>query len=164
MDEPIIDGNCGELCGFHCCRSHEGAATLGMYLLPQEYESVQRQLNVEYEVHSSYDYEILGAKKLFYIFCNNNSGCLREYRPIQCRTYPLEPHLINGQLKMIIEKEQLHLCPLIEKKDIWREEYIKGIYSGWRLLLTIEPIRRHIEAISRNRNDILCFIEDVEKN
>ncbi|MCH4890972.1 hypothetical protein EZV73_25565 [Acidaminobacter sp. JC074] len=162
MNEPIIDGNCGIMCGYHCCRSHEDEASLGMYLLPLEYEAIQKDRGVDFEVHSSYDYEIHGAKKLFYIFCNNNSGCLRNYRPVQCRTYPLEPHFEDGQLKMIIEKNQLHTCPLIENKDIWRKEFIKGIYAGWELLLTLEPVSRYIEALSEKRKDYLSYVKPVD--
>ncbi len=152
MNEPIVDGNCGDLCNYHCCRSHESDESLGMYLLPEEFETVQTNLNVYFEVHSSYQYELPhGTKKLYYIFCNNDSGCLRFNRPIQCRTYPLEPHLIGDDFSLIIEKEQLHACPLIEQMALWRPEFLRGIYEGWVLLLTIEKIRLYIEEVSRDR-------------
>ena len=42
MNEPIIDGNCGALCGYHCCRRIDlTGERLGMYLLPLEYEYMQ---------------------------------------------------------------------------------------------------------------------------
>lgn len=157
MDEPIIDGNCGELCGYHCCRGYDGDEDLGMYLLPLEYEMVQEKLKVPYERHTSKDYELMNLKKQYYIFCTNDSGCLREFRPIQCRTYPIEPHLVNGTLQLIVEKTQLHECPLINKRELWRDEYIDGIYQGWTLLLTIKPIRKYIESISNKRGDNVSY-------
>jgi len=162
MNEAIIEGNCGQLCDYHCCRSHEEDEDLGMYLLPLEYEAIQKNRGVDFEVHSSYDYEIYGAKKLFYIFCNNNSGCLREFRPVQCRTYPLEPHMEDGKLMMIIENDQFHKCPLIDNRAIWRKEFIKGIYAGWALLLTLEPVLRHIEVVSRKRKGYYAYVKPVD--
>lgn len=154
MNEAIVEGNCGELCNYHCCRSHESDETLGMYLLPEEYEAVQKHLAVEFEVHASYQYELpVGTKKLYYIFCNNDSGCLRSNRPIQCRTYPLEPHLIDGQLTLIVEKNQLHVCPLIEQTNKWRPEFLEGVYKGWTLLLTLEKVRMYIDETSKTRQN-----------
>lgn len=158
MNEPIIEGNCGELCGFHCCRSHESDEALGMYLLPLEFEAVQKNLNVPYEVHSSKTYDLKGVKKQYYIFCHNDSGCLRNHRPIQCRTYPLVPHLENENLHLVIDNEQLHDCPLIHKRELWREAYIKGVYEGWQLLLTLKPIKKYIRAQSKEREHYISII------
>jgi len=152
MDEPIVDGNCGELCGYHCCRSHEGEENLGMYLVPFEYESIQSNMDIDYEVHTSYNYELpKPLKRQYYIFCSNNSGCLRKLRPIQCRTYPLEPHIEDNELHLIIEKNQLHACPLISQRELWRKEFIEGIYKAWTLLLEDETIRAYIESLSKKR-------------
>lgn len=149
MDQAIIEGNCGQLCNYHCCRSHEADDSLGMYLLPKEYQAVQADLDVAYEVHSSYQYELpKGIKKQYYIFCHNNSGCLRDNRPIQCRTYPLEAHYIEGELQLVIENDQLHACPLLNDTGNWRKEFLLGIYKGWQLLLEIEKIKSYISELS----------------
>lgn len=165
MNEPIVEGNCGELCNYHCCRSHDDEGSLGMYLLPEEFEAVQKQLDVSYEVHSSYAYDLpRGTKKLYYIFCSNDSGCLRNHRPIQCRTYPLEPHVINGTLCFIIEKNQFHSCPLIHQTELWRREFLEGIYKGWEVLLTIESIKKYVEALSLTRESEQNIGKSFDKN
>lgn len=152
MDEPIVNGNCGELCGYHCCRSHEADENLGMYLIPYEYEVVQSRLDIEYEVHSSYTYDLpRPLKRQYYVFCHNNSGCLRKMRPLQCRTYPLEPHLNGDILQLVIEKDQLHACPLIDQQQIWRPEFVKGVYEAWQLLLEEDKIKTYIISLSETR-------------
>ena len=166
MDEPIIDGNCGELCDYHCCRSHEGENNkLGMYLLPLEYELMQKDSVVDFEIHSNLIYEMPSKiKKLYYIFCDEANGCLRSMRPIQCRTYPFEPHIENDKLFLIIEKNQIHSCPLLNKKDSWRWEFVIGIYKGWELLIQIPRLKYYIKKISEKRlkNDNISDKYDLD--
>jgi|LGVE01.1.fsa_nt_gb hypothetical protein len=41
MDESIIGINCGLLWDFHCCKDNdEDDESIGIYLLPEEYEPV----------------------------------------------------------------------------------------------------------------------------
>lgn len=151
MDEPVIEGNCGLLCDFHCCRSHERDHRLGMYLLPGEFKAMQGH-HADYEVHSRYHYELPdGIKHLHYIFCSDDSGCLRELRPIQCRTYPFEPHLEDGKLYLVVEQEQLHDCPLLKTPEKWRRAFVQGVYKGWQLLLTMDRVRNYVLAASKER-------------
>ena len=155
MNESIIEGDCGKLCNYHCCRNtNESGEDMGIYLLPLEYELILR--NTEFskklvvETHSCDDYYInptLGS--LYYMVCNLEKECMRDLRPIQCRTYPFEPMVINNQLKLVVQKEQDHKCPLISKKDTWRKAFIKGIYLGWEELLKISEIKAHIEYDSK---------------
>ena len=153
MDTSIIDDNCGLLCNFHCCREeHESGERMGMYLLPYEYESIQTKVSPEFEIHQNGDYDLPPkTKQLYYMFCDGARNCLREYRPIQCRTYPLEPHLIGGQLHLVIEKDQIHACPLLSQQERWRPEFIEGIYQGWKLLVTIPEVRYFIEQLTQER-------------
>ncbi len=81
--------------------------------------------------------------------CNLEKECLRDLRPIQCRTYPFEPIIINNQLKLIVQKVQDHKCPLISKKIYGEKQFIKGIYLGWEELLKISEIKAHIEYDSK---------------
>lgn len=153
MNEPIISGNCGELCGYHCCRpSDEAEEKLGMYLLPLEYEYMQSEVVRDFEIHTSRLYEMPPKiKKLYYIHCHQDEGCLRDYRPIQCRTYPFEPHLENGVFSLVIEKDQLHACPLLEGFSSWRQEFIDGVYDGWLELIKAPIIRYHVNYYSTER-------------
>ncbi|MBN2797070.1 MAG: hypothetical protein JXR88_16785 [Clostridia bacterium] len=148
MDEPIIDGNCGELCNFHCCRSHSEKERMGMYLIPHEFKMMQN-FHVDYEVHTKHLYDMpKGVKRLYYIFCPDDSGCLRQKRPIQCRTYPFEPHYEEDVLTLVVEKEQIHQCPLLNKTEIWRKEFIEGVLRGWQLLCTVDEIKAFVKTYS----------------
>lgn len=154
MDEALIAGNCGEQCGYHCCRRIDvDGKRLGMYLVPLEYEYMQSQVVTDYELHRHQDYNLPPKiKKYYYIYCHLAEGCLREYRPIQCRTYPFEPHLENGVFSLVIEKEQIHGCVMIERRSEWRQAFVDGIYNGWLELLKIPIIKYHIEYFSKERS------------
>ncbi|KNF08965.1 hypothetical protein CLPU_4c00110 [Gottschalkia purinilytica] len=157
MDNSIIDGDCGELCNYHCCRDFDSdGEKLGIYLMPYEYESMLRNSRflegVKVEKHSSKDYFISKKIKfLHYIFCGVESKCLREYRPIQCRTYPFEPHLEDDTLSLVVEKDQVHDCPLLSDTSKWREEFVRGIYMGWKELITIPKVYEFVVYESRRR-------------
>lgn len=153
MDEAIIAGNCGELCGYHCCRRIDlDGKRLGIYLLPLEYEYMQRAIVSDYELHLQKQYKMPPKiKKLYYIYCHLDDGCLRACRPIQCRTYPFEPHLEKGEFSLVIEKEQLHACPLIKGGPPWRQAFIDGVDQGWRELLKIPLIKYYVEYLSKER-------------
>lgn len=153
MNETIVDGNCGEQCDYHCCRHSDGKGQrMGMYLLPYEFECMQQKQAKSFEVHSCKQYDMPpGIKKMFYLYCDEAEGCLREMRPVQCRTYPFEPHLENGQLTLVIEKNQIHACPLLNSLSTWRPAFIKGIYAGWLELIKIPKIHHFIEMESLDR-------------
>lgn len=154
MDQAIIAGNCGELCGYHCCRRIDGDGNrLGMYCLPLEYEYMQAAVVTDYEVHSQKHYKMAPKiKKMYYIYCHLAEGCLRDHRPIQCRTYPFEPHLDNGVFSLVIEKDQLHHCPLITHRSEWRQAFVDGVFNGWLELLKIPIISYHVEYFSKERS------------
>ncbi len=157
MDEPVINGNCGTLCNYHCCRERaEDGDKMGIYLLPLEYEAVIKDLEIEKHLritsHSAKVYEMPSSiKYLYFVYCTDSSGCMRRNRPIQCRTYPFEPHLENGELWIVVPDEQIHDCPLLKQEDTWRPEFIRGVYEGWRLLLTIPLVKDLIAFDSKER-------------
>ena len=157
MDQPIIEDNCGELCGYHCCRRIDiTGERLGMYLLPLEYEYMQIEKATEHEAHSYLLYDMPPKiKKRHYIYCHEKEGCLRELRPIQCRTFPFEPHIENGEFSLVIEREQIHACPLLGNIAEWRQEFIDGIWNGWLELMRI-PIVKY--------NTLYFSIERIESD
>lgn len=159
MGATIINGNCGELCNGHCCRrTMENGEALGIYFLPFEYQVMQAGENLiessTLEIHKSGGFELPeGIDQLIYGFCRDITQCDRELRPIQCRTYPFEPHLEDGKLRLVIEKEQVHECPLLSQRDRWNPEFEKGILAGWEILLQIPEIRIVVEAESEERRN-----------
>lgn len=153
MDQALITGDCGQLCGYHCCRRYDtDGRRLGMYLLPLEYEYMQEKVVSDYEVHTYQDYDIPPKiKKSYYIYCHLAAGCLRDHRPIQCRTYPFEPHLENDVLTLVIEKDQIHDCVLIDRLPEWRKGFIDGVYQGWLELIKIPMIKYYVNYFSQER-------------
>ncbi len=158
MNEPVIEGNCGTLCNYHCCRDDgDDGEKMGIYLLPLEYETMIRGNAFEKRLgitrHTNKVYEMPSKiKSLYFVYCSDSSQCLRDHRPIQCRTYPYEPHIENGELYLIVLKDQIHQCPLLKQEEKWRKEFIQGVYAGWQLLITIPIIRYLIEYDSRERD------------
>lgn len=159
MNEPIIEGDCGLLCNHHCCRScDENGEEMGMYLLPHEYESMIQlspfQNDIKVECHLRKDYHMpKKIKQLYYIYCGHTSGCLRAYRPVQCRTYPFEPHLEKGELFLVVERGQIHACPLLKDRERWRKAFVKGIFEGWEILMEIPEVRLMVNFDSIMRKD-----------
>ncbi len=153
MDEPLIQGNCGELCEYNCCRMvGKAGENLGIYLLPLEFEYMQKGKLKKYEIHHNDLYEMPPKiKKLYFTFCHEENGCIRNLRPVQCRTFPFEPHLYNDILSLVIEKNQIHTCPLIDQNELWRVEFTRGIYEGWKVLLDIPVIKYYIKHLSDAR-------------
>ncbi|MEW9121821.1 MAG: hypothetical protein AB2421_03840 [Thermotaleaceae bacterium] len=171
MGEKVLEEDCGFLCNSHCCRNKtETGEYIGIYLMPYEYESVyqgtplEKRLNVE--KHSSKIYYIPPKIKfLYYFHCDKEAGCFREKRPIQCRTYPFEPHIEKGKLSLVVEKEQIHCCPLLGRIKDLRKEFIKGVYKGWETLIQIGEVQSLIEYDSQERQrqkNIQHYIETTE--
>lgn len=157
MGEKVLEEDCGLLCNSHCCRNKtETGERIGIYLMPQEFESVYQgtalEQRLKVERHSSKIYYIPPRVKfLYYFHCDKEQGCFRELRPIQCRSYPFEPHLEKGKLTLVIEKEQIHHCPLLDRLQDLRKDFIKGIYKGWEILLQIPEVRLLVEYDSQER-------------
>ncbi|BEP30033.1 hypothetical protein [Helicovermis profundi] len=164
MDVTLTESNCGLLCNYHCCRAvDENGCALGIYFLPFEYNEIQKNEKLidenSIEIHTRKVYDLpVGINKMFFGNCKDNTNCIRSLRPIQCRTFPFAPHIENGKLYLIIEKEQEHDCPLIEKKELWNPDFEKSILKGWKELLRIKEIRILIEYdsfVRSNENNIL---------
>lgn len=159
MDISLIDGNCGELCGYHCCRpKHENGESLGIYFLPYEYEEMQKGEKLIDEstlnIHTNKSYDLpFGIKKLFYGYCKDSSNCIRNIRPIQCRTFPFVPHIEDGKLMIVIEKNQEHACPLIEDRTKWNKEFESRMLLAWKELIQIDKIKTLVEFDSHERLD-----------
>lgn len=148
MNASVLETDCGALCSHNCCRNdYEDPEDFGIYLLPYEYEHFLKETGMikpsQMVWHDAKDrfmpHELKG---LNYFYCDAEKDCLRNYRPIQCRAYPLEPHIENNELFLVVEKDQFHNCPLLKQAENWRKEYIKGMYDGWSLLIQIPDVKK----------------------
>jgi hypothetical protein len=172
LDEVLpINGDCGKLCSAACCQLdasyeqefenedfEEEEADLGMYLLPGE-EMVQDPedswLSMSEEDSAEYDFPTSWPKRTIFAKCRGPENCKREKRPIQCRTFPLYPHITEeGELALIYcDFELPYLCPLIEKETELNENFILATYSAWRRLIEEESIFDLIKQDSLAREE-----------
>lgn len=132
-----IDGDCGKLCEAACCTSTD--PDMGIYLLPGEEQLVMDAADdFEIEVEDACEYEVPRSWEgnLYFIRCVNPGKCNRFYRPIQCKMYPLEPHMANGKLSLILSSVKTpYVCPLISKKMRLDPIFIKTVYEVWHELI-----------------------------
>lgn len=176
-----IDGDCGRLCGSLCCTyepetascqtGHEGCSenaeaccepsegsSLGIYLLPGEeklFTGHEDWLEWDWEYAEDYEFPDNWHGKVYFLKCLNAPSCHRQMRPLQCRVFPLTPHLDQyGQLYMIYQSGQLpYKCPLIHEKIKLNEDFLKANYTVWKHLLRDPLIFDLVEMDSAFRED-----------
>ena len=115
----ILDFDCGTLCGAACC-THEGTEEMGIYLLPGEeavHEDDHDWLDFRIEKAEEHYMPESWSDEVHFVRCKTPPFCPREKRPIQCRTFPLAPHIdSDGELTLIYNDMELpYKCPLIEE-------------------------------------------------
>lgn len=154
--------DCGSLCQKACCQKTND--DLGIYLLPNEELVLPKEEDwLIWDQHQAenYDFPISWRGKTFFVSCNGN--CPREKRPIQCRTFPLTPHLsLQGDLSLIWETLELpYSCPLLENKEPLDEQFIQTLYRSWETLIADPLIWDLVEYDSRLREEEGYVIQTV---
>lgn len=154
--------DCGVLCQKACCQRWD--EDLGIYLLPNEDLLLREEKGwLTWERHRvrDYDFPPTWQGQAYFIKCN--SRCPREKRPMQCRTFPLAPHLAdNGELWLIWETLQLpYSCPLLERKEALNKEFVRTLYRAWQILLSDPLIEDLVSYDSRSREEEGAVIEIV---
>jgi len=149
---PLAD-DCGKLCGKICCRPDKNN-TLGMYLYPGEEEMFTREedwLRWERRNPGEDDFPASWNNLVYFICCTK--PCPRKHRPLNCRLFPLAPHLLkDGTLLLIYETLYLpYTCPLIKRKTPLRQDFIDAVAHCWQELLTDRRISDLVEMDSRER-------------
>lgn len=172
-----ISGDCGKLCNAICCtcnyepddleftaKGDENADNyLGLYLLPGE-EQVHIDAKAESGMEKDwiewgsiqaedYDYPESWKGRIYFIQCKTAPECPRKLRPIQCRTFPLAPHIDeNGIFHVIMNCDDLpYSCPLIEDETKLDERFILATYTVWKHLLKDPQIYDLVEMDSLER-------------
>lgn len=143
---PLLT-DCGELCSAACCNcggdgSHEDSLdfNMGIYLFPGEEKLFTRKEPwLKWSIEDAEDYEFPESwyGKIYFIRCKTPPHCPREMRPLQCRFYPLAPHLTkDDQLVMILSQVKLpYECPLIKEKRTLEPAFIQATYTVWKRLI-----------------------------
>ena len=132
--------DCGVLCGAVCCCYTDEDEELGIYLLPGEDKVHDRHdswLTWSAERAEDYDFPESWKGKVYFVKCKTPPECPRSKRPIQCRTFPLAPHIDeNGILSLIVNDSELpYQCPLIEEQIELNPEFVKATYTCWKHLI-----------------------------
>ena len=159
-----LSGDCGLLCGAVCCnfggqteRAPFPAVELGIYLLPGEDKLFAREEDrSRWETVNARDYDFPDSwkGKVYFIRCAGASSCRRDQRPIQCRTFPLAPHITeDGVFLLIPYTDPLpYKCPLIEENTPLDAKFVKATYTAWTRLLKDPLILDLVEMDSRHRD------------
>lgn len=139
--------DCGTLCGSACCSSASfGAGEFYIYLLPgeKEYlESVGCGFKIVREKSKEHNLPESWGEFIYVAQCPDKDECKREVRPIQCRTFPLQPHITpDGEFKMIMSNADLpYTCPFVEGEITVSEDFHRAAYEAWSMLIEDEDIR-----------------------
>ena len=103
------DFDCGQLCGAVCCLSESD--DMGIYLLPGEeavFEDGRDWLEWSTQNAEECGFPESWEGPVFFIKCKTPPYCVRDKRPIQCRTFPLMPYLTEvGELQMLYNDNEL---------------------------------------------------------
>lgn len=143
-----INGDCGLLCGSACCTcendsnpcNYIDSDSLGIYLLPGEDKLFSKKEDwLSWGRDRAEDYEFPDSWRgyVYFVKCKTAPKCRRHMRPMQCRTFPLAPHLDeDGRLYLIYQCEELpYECPLISEKIPLNPQFVKATYTAWSHLI-----------------------------
>jgi hypothetical protein len=158
-----IDGDCGRLCGSVCCcagteETDAQAPKLGIYLLPGENKLLTdfaRLFEWSAGKAEEGDFPDSWRGDVYFIRCKTPPVCQRNIRPLQCRFFPLAPHLLaDGSLRMILFPmgRLPYVCPLISERYPLSERFIRASYTVWGRLIRDPLIRDLVEYDSADRD------------
>lgn len=156
-----LDYDCGALCGAICCTCGENEEEgleqdLGIYLLPGEdklFSGKEDWLNWTKEPAEDFNFPESWTGKVSFVKCTTPPVCPRKKRPLQCRFFPLEPHLTeDGRLRLILCATPLpYSCPLITENMELTPSFIQATYTVWTHLLRDPLIFDLVEMDSADR-------------
>ena len=153
-----VQFDCGQICGAMCCIPEPEDEEMGIYLLPGEEKMQDKNdpwLTWSAEEAQDYDFPASWKGKVHFVQCQGPAKCRRELRPIQCRTFPLLPHLGEEGLELIYNDLDLpYLCPLIEEKARLMDDFLETTYENWKTLLEDPLIYDLVEKDSKARNKV----------
>lgn len=136
-----LDFDCGKLCGEVCCDdSQEEEGELVLYLLPGE--ELMYEDSDEFELYAMNASEVIYPHswkgQIFLVKCLNPPRCDRSLRPIQCRTFPLVPHLTkDGEFHLVLDASEFpYTCPIIRDHIKFNEDFLRVTYEVWMKLIT----------------------------
>lgn len=136
-----LDTDCGKLCGAACCTSaYEHGEEMGIFLLPGEEQLHSPQddwLDWSEESAEELGFPESWTDPVCFVHCKTPPVCPREKRPLQCRTFPLAPHLdAEGTLTLVYNDMDLpYRCPLIEEQMPLNDDFVQATQTVWAHLI-----------------------------
>ena len=126
-----VDFDCGKLCGEICCvydSEEYPNEDLALFLLPGE--------ELMYED-------------------SDPPRCDRSIRPIQCRTFPLVPHISkNGDFHLVLDESEFpYKCPIIERHIQFSHDFLRETYDVWKTLIKNPLVYDFVDMDSRRREN-----------
>ncbi len=155
-----LEFDCGKLCGEICCvydSEDYPNEDLALFLIPGEelmYEGSD-EFKVYYVDAKELDFPHSWKGDVGLVKCRNPPKCDRKIRPIQCRTFPLVPHISkNGDFHLVIDETEFpYKCPIIEKNMKFNEDFITENYEVWKILIENPLVYDFVDKDSRRREN-----------
>ena len=163
-----IDSDCGALCGAACCTCGGDSSLadgldydLGIYLLPGEdkvFTKKEDWLKWSVEYAEDYDFPESWFGKVYFVRCKTPPVCPREKRPLQCRFFPLAPHITKeGELRLILSPVDLpYTCPLIQEPIKLEDRFIQANYTVWKRLIK-DPLIHDLVQMDSSGRDLISL-------
>ena len=150
--------DCGMICGSACCTAVSDE-DMGIYLLLGEEKIHDRNadwLTWNTQSTDEYDFPPSWHGKVNWIRCSDPPHCRREMRPVQCRTFPLAPHITDdGCLCLIYNDDDLpYCCPMIEDETELDPDFIQATLTVWKHLIRDPLIYDLVKMDSEGRDNV----------
>jgi hypothetical protein len=137
--------DCGRLCDRICCRGEDG-----MWLFPGEEELLWAVTG--FAIQPLENRRPPDGRELFWLTCQGK--CRRERRPLACRIFPLSPYLRKADVMTVVIDPRAHrLCPLAERRQKLRPEFIRVVGRVCRELAREAEIREFIRLWTEEIED-----------
>ncbi len=163
----VTEGDCGKLCGAACCTvsGDYSEDDMVIYLLPGEEQLHQEDddwMTMRTENARDHDFPESWGETVYFVRCKTPPACPREKRPIQCRTFPLTPHIDSeGKLTMVYNDLELpYICPLIEDEIPLEDDFVEKITEAWERLIRDPLIYDMVKADSEEREESFSELMD----
>ena len=155
-----VDFDCGKLCGEVCCVYDEDDyhnEDLALYLLPGEelmYEDSD-DFDLYYFTSDEIKYPHSWKDDIYLVKCVNPPKCDRSIRPIQCRTFPLIPHISKkGKFHLIFDESEFpYKCPIVNDHIKLNEDFVEVTYEIWMALISNPLVYDLVDMDSRQRDN-----------
>ena len=185
-----MDYDCGGLCGAACCTAEKSEAlcgktesacalkddpndaleinadsAMGIYLLPGEdkiHDKHDAWLKWSVEDAEDYEFPESWKGKTYFVQCGGPAKCKRELRPMQCRTFPLAPHIDDaGELSLVYNDMDLpYRCPLIDDEMPLNDSFVQATFTVWKHLIEDPLIYDLVKMDSEKRENALAELWD----